>query len=151
MFSLTLGYPQTRVSTTCMMHHDLTILLVWFSANQLSLNLTKTVMMNFWPGKKKVNIQIDNITISSVMHCKFLGVHIDENLNWNYHMEYLHNRITTNLHLLWSSKNILNTDSLRKVYYAHVHSHLIYGMKVWGSMISPPQINSLYKQQKQGL
>ena len=24
-------------------------------------------------------------------------------------------------------------------------------MKVWGSMISPPQINSLYKQQKQGL
>ena len=75
-------------------------------------------------------------------HCKFLGVHIDENLNWNYHMEHLHNKITT---------NILNTDSLRKVYYAHVHSHLIYGMKVWGSMISSPQINSLYKQQKQGL
>ena len=78
-------------------------------------------------------------------------MHIDENLNWNYHMEYLHNRITTNPHLLQSSKNILNTDSLRKVYYAHVHSHLIYGMKVWGSMISPPQINSFYKQQKQGL
>ena len=35
-----------------MMHHDLTILLEWFSANQLSLNLSKTVMMNFWPGKK---------------------------------------------------------------------------------------------------
>ena len=69
-------------------------------------------------------------------HCKFLGVHIDENLNWNYHMEHLHNKITTNLHLLWSSKNTLNTDSLRKVYYAHVHSHLINGMKVWGSMIS---------------
>ena len=131
-----------------MMYHDLTILLEWFSANQLSLNLNKTVMMNFWPGEKKVNIQIDDITISSVTRCKFLGVHIDENLNWNYHMEHLHNRITTNLHLLWSSKNILNTDSLRKVYYAHVHCHLIYGMKVWGSMIFPPQINSLYKQQK---
>ena len=134
-----------------MMYHDLTILLEWFSANQLSLNLNKTMMMNFWPGKKKINIQIDDITISPVTHCKFLGVHINENLNWNYHMEYLHNRITTNLHLLQSSKNILNTDSLRKAYYAHVHSHLIYDMKVWGSMISPPQINSLYKQQKQGL
>ena len=84
-------------------------------------------------------------------HCKFLGVHIDENLNWNYHMEHLHHKITTNLHLLRSSKNILNIDSLRKVYYAHVHSHLIYGVKVWGSMISSPQINSLYKQQKQCL
>ena len=35
-----------------MMYHDLTILLEWFSANQLSLNLNKTMMMNFWPGKK---------------------------------------------------------------------------------------------------
>ena len=48
-----------------------------------------------------------------------------------------------------STKNLLNTDSLRKVYYAHVHSHLTYDIKVWGSMISSPQINSLYKQQKQ--
>ena len=64
-----------------MMYHDLTILLDWFSANQLSLNLNKTVMMNFWPGKKKVNIKIDDITIPSVTHCKFLGVHINENLN----------------------------------------------------------------------
>ena len=36
-----------------MMYHDLTILLEWFNANQLSLNLSKTVMMNFWPGKKR--------------------------------------------------------------------------------------------------
>ena len=134
-----------------MMYHALTILLEWFSANQLSLNLNKTVMMNFWPGKKKANIKIDDITIPTVTHCKFLGVHVDENLNWNYHMEHLHNKFTTNLHLLWSSKNILNIDSLKKVYYAHVHGHLIYGIKVWGSMIPSPQINSLYKQQKQCL
>ena len=36
-----------------MMYHDLTIVLEWFSANQLSLNLNKTMMMNFWPGKKR--------------------------------------------------------------------------------------------------
>ena len=35
-----------------MMYHDLTILLKWFKANQLSLNLSKTLMINFWPGKK---------------------------------------------------------------------------------------------------
>ena len=66
-------------------------------------------------------------------------------------MEHLHNKITTNLHLLQSSKDLLNIGSLRKVYYAHVYSHLTYGIKVWGSMIFSPQINSLYKQQKQCL
>ena len=39
-----------------MMYHNLTILLEWFKANQLSLNISKTVMMNFWPGKKKRQI-----------------------------------------------------------------------------------------------
>ena len=102
-----------------MMYHDLTILLEWFSANQLSLNLNKTVMMNFWPGKKKVNIKIDDITIPSVTHYKFLGVHINENLNWNYHMEHLHNRITTNLHLLRSSKNIHLLQLCCHVWHVH--------------------------------
>ena len=108
-------------------------------------------MMNFQPGKKKANIKISDTIILPVTHCKFLGVHIDKNLNWDYHMEHLHNKITTNLHLLGSTKNLLNADSLRKVYYAHVHSHLTYSIKVWGSMISSPQINSIYKQQKQCL
>ena len=36
-----------------MMYHNLTILLEWFKANRLSLNTSKTVMMNFWPGKKR--------------------------------------------------------------------------------------------------
>ena len=112
------------------MYHDLTILSDWFEVNQLSLNLNKAVMMTFWPGKKKINIAINDTTIPQVASCKFLGVHIDKNLTWNSHVEQLHNRITANLHLLCSSKNVLNTDNLRKVYFAHVHSHLIYSMKV---------------------
>ena len=65
------------------------------------------------------------------------------------HVEHLHNRITTNLHLLCSLRNVLPEDSLRKVYFAHIHGHLIYGMKVWGSMISSTQATDLFKQQKQ--
>ena len=132
-----------------MMYHDLTILLDWFKANQLSLNLNKTVLMHFWPGKRRIKISVNDIIIPQVTSCKFLGVYIDQNMTWNTHVEHLHNIITTNLHLLRGSKNMLNVDCLSKVYFAHIHSHLIYGMKVWGSMISSVQTADLFKQQKQ--
>ena len=132
-----------------MMYHDLTILLDWFKTNQLSLNLNKTVLMHFWPGKRRIKILVNNIVIPQVTSCKFLGVYINQNMTWNTQVEHLHNRITTNLHLLHGSKNVLNVDCLRKVYFVHIHSHLIYGMKVWGSMISSVQTANLFKQQKQ--
>ena len=132
-----------------MMYHDLTILLDWFKANQLSLNLNKTVLMHFWPGKRRIKISVNDIVIPQVTSCKFLGIYIDQNMTWNTQVEHLHNRITTNLHLLHGSENVLNVDCLRKVYFAHIHSHLIYGMKVWGSMISLVQTVNLFKQQKQ--
>ena len=31
--------------------HDMGLLLDWFRANKLTLNLNKTVMMQYWPGK----------------------------------------------------------------------------------------------------
>ena len=132
-----------------MMYHDLTILSDWFKANQLSLNLNKTILMHFWPGKRRIKILVDDIVIPQVTSCKFLGVYIDQNMSWNTQVEHLHNRITTNLHLLCGSKNVLNVDCLRKVYFVHIHSHLVYGLKVWGSMLSSVQIANLFKQQKQ--
>ena len=105
--------------------------------------------MHFWPGKRKIIISIDDIVIPQVSSCKFLGVYIDQIMSWNTQVEHLHNRNTTNLHLLHASKNVLNVDYLRKVYFVHIHSHLVYGLKVWGSMLSAAQTENLFKQQKQ--
>ena len=60
--------------------------------------------MHFWPGKKRIKILIGNIVIPQVTSCKFLGVYIDQNMMSNTQVEHLHNRITTNLHLLHGSK-----------------------------------------------
>ena len=35
--------------------HDMLLLMDWFTANKLMLNLNKTVAINFWPGNKKLN------------------------------------------------------------------------------------------------
>ena len=44
-------------------------------------------------------------------------------------------------------KNLLNRDSLRKIYFAHIHSHLNYGLTISGSMLSSSFLKELSKLQ----
>ena len=48
-----------------------------------------------------------------------------------------------NKHMLSISKNKLDKDSLRKVYFSHIHSHLVYGIKAWGPSILSESLDML--------
>ena len=130
-----------------MLNRDLEILFDWFRANQLSINLDKTVMMQFWSKHDKIKIRAMNNPIPNVRNTKFLGVFIDDTMTWRTHVEYLHNKLSMNKHMLSISKNKLDKDSLRKVYFSHIHSHLVYGMKAWGPSILSESLDMLNRQQ----
>ena len=68
-------------------------------------------------------------------------------MSWKTHAEYLHNKLSMDRHMLQISKNKLDKDSLRKVYFSHIHSHLFYGIKVWGPSMYAGSLDMLNKQQ----
>ena len=76
--------------------HDLNMLLNWFKANKLSLNLQKTVMMWFGGNSNSINMKMDDITIPIVKYTKFLGVYLDDELTWHAHINYVLDKIRTN-------------------------------------------------------
>ena len=123
-------------------HHDMLLLMDWFMANKLTLNLNKTVAINFW------SINIMDVKIPIVQFTKFLGVYLDENLDWKYHSNQVYNKIQSNKQLLNISKNFMDVETLIKIYYAHIHSHLSYGLIVWGSMLNKTSLNDLEHLQK---
>ena len=45
-------------------------------------------------------------------------------------------------------KNLLDIPCLRNIYFEHIHSHILYGLSVWGSMIPQSVVNNMYKIQK---
>ena len=67
---------------------DLIVIADWFKAKRLTLNLEKTVYMFFGNGKckSKPSLEIDKIALEPVECTKFLGMWVDENLNWNTHI-----------------------------------------------------------------
>ena len=116
------------------MQMDLNRINDWFRANKLTLNATKSNCIFF---HKKINtttnirLEVSQTPIPQVTHTKFLGVWLDENLNWNEHLTRLIPQIKRNLNLLKVSKQLLNIDVKRIIYHAHIYSHLKYGISVW--------------------
>lgn len=123
----------------------------WFLANKLSINLNKTNYILFKKNKNKLNVPpdliINNTLINKVSHTKFLGIIMDEEISWKLHVNYLLNRLRSNLYLFKSSKNTLPLAAKLNLYYAHVYSILIYGNIIWGPMISQGNKNKISKLQ----
>ena len=66
---------------------------LWLLANKLSLNIDKTNFIIFHPRQKVINYQVRlHIAceeLKQVKSIRYLGVHIDFNLTWNYHLQHI--------------------------------------------------------------
>ena len=120
----------------------------WFCMNKLSLNLNKTVLMQFWPGKEKTKVNMAGYEIPSVECTRFLGVLLDNTLSWSQHVLSLTAKLNANMHLLSVSRNLLPKSCLRSIYFSHFHSHLSYGLLTWGSSLSKKNLTDLHKIQR---
>jgi hypothetical protein len=95
--------------------------------------------------------RIERISVNSTVPAiKFLGVYLDPKLNFNYHIMQIVKKISKSLYVIQSTKNLLSEKSLKSLYYALVHSHLIYGIHLW-SCTSHANINILTKLQKKSI
>ena len=65
------------------------------ATNRLSINLEKTNFMVIAnPNRKVRDIRIKNIVKRDFI--KYLGVYIDNNLNWEYHIKHINSKIAKN-------------------------------------------------------
>ena len=69
----------------------------WLADNKLTLNVTKTKYMIF-SNRKSPNtdfqIKIDNHCLERCTSYKYLGVLLDDKLNWKAHVDYIPGKIT---------------------------------------------------------
>ena len=109
----------------------------WLCANKLSLNINKSKYMLFYKRILKfrptIDLLINNQPIDRVLEFKFLGFLIDEHLTWSKHTAYISNKMAKNVGMLFKLRKTLNTNTLRNLYFALIHSYLNNGITVWGS------------------
>ena len=128
---------------------DLANIQDWFNANKLTLNITKSVLMHFNAKgtREALNVKIGNTILPVVKNTKFLGVYIDENLNWNEHAKHPQLKLKSRSCLQNKGKYLLSAHAKKMVYFAQIHSILLYGILMWGNMIQKSDLSKLQKLQ----
>ena len=121
----------------------------WFKANKLTLNISKSVCMLFSRNVKNIweysfpGLSIDGTDLQKVSSTKFLGLNIDDKLDWTDHYNKLLCKLKRNLQMLRTGKNLLSQHAKKLLYYGHIYSHMSYCISTWGPMISDQKIAKL--------
>ena len=82
---------------------------IWLEANKLTININKTHYMMFHRTRIKhitnFKIYISNNAIDRSINTKFLGVIIDNKLNWAAHILYIKNKISKSIGIIYKIRN----------------------------------------------
>jgi Reverse transcriptase (RNA-dependent DNA polymerase) len=118
------------------MEDDLNTIYNWFYSNQLTFNANKTKYIIFQQKNKQIPIPqpllVHGVEIERVSKSKYLGLILDNKLNWTDHINYIKSKIKPFLSLLMRTNYLLPSATKLSVYYSNIHSHLTYLSSVWG-------------------
>ena len=99
---------------------------------------------------KDISIKISNQEITQVDHTKFLGVIIDDKLNWSYHIKAIKNKIAKGIGVIFKARRYLNQKTLITLYYSFVYPYVHYGILAWGKTYNV-HLDPLIKMQKRAV
>ena len=109
----------------------------WLSMNKLTLNTDKSKYMIITnkrkPNDSEFHVNINGKRLEKCHSYKYLGVHIDENLNWKAHVDYICEKVTKVCGIFAKLRHCVGLDILKMVYHALVSSHIQYCNLIWGN------------------
>lgn len=111
----------------------------WIRANKLTLNVSKSNYIIFHRNSKKFvvadYITIDDHRITRVHSTRFLGVIVDDCLNWRLHVQHVLRKISKFNPIFRHIRSLVSQDVLKLLYNSLVYPHLTYCNSVWGACV----------------
>ena len=102
----------------------------WLKSNKLSLNVTKTHYMVFHHARLFIN----NSIVTQVSCSKFLGIILDNKLNWTSHIAYIKYKIAKGMGILLKARKVL-----KRVFYinciTHIYFHISFTVLRYGVLL----------------
>ena len=127
----------------------------WFNNNKLTINLSKTKIINFNHNHNS-DILINNNAIEFINNnnmtnnsFKFLGFTITEKLDFHQHKIKLIQKLNSCIYILRKIKHIFPTSTKLLIYHSLFGSHINYGLVAWST--NDKSLNRIYKLQKKAI
>ena len=120
------------------LEHELVPIYNWLKMNKIKINLDKSKFMVFSYGKKYGlnSLNFGNGSIAACETIKFLGIMVDNHLNFRSHTSSVCTKISKVVGLLFRLNNILPSETLLTLYSSLLVPHILYGIEIWhGALI----------------
>ena len=85
-----------------------------------------------------------------MVNMKFLGLQIENHLNWKVHIEQMIPKLSAACYAIRSAVHIININTLKLIYNAHFHSVIKYEIIVWVNSTNSGR-STLYKRKSSEL
>ena len=105
----------------------------WLSLNKIKINTEKSHFIVFSYRKNLIipPIRFGDGFINQCSSTKFLGIIIDQNLNFKPHIDYLCKKISKTTGILHKVKYFLPASILKSIYKSLIYPYLNYGIETW--------------------
>jgi len=106
----------------------------WLKTNKLLVNAAKTKVMIFKNVNKQgisLNLKINNVCLEEVQTIKYLGVIIDNKLNWLPHIEKITKKIVPLMGRLKRLGFVFSKKIINILYHSHILSRVRYCLNTW--------------------
>ena len=120
----------------------------------MAVSIEKKTFMIFKPKNKskiKLDIKIGDKALTESEEITFLGVIVDNKLNFSSHFKKVYEKIKKGLNGLIMVKNQLSYRAKLNVYHGLIHSHLSYCALIWISNLTKKQQKMLKTVQKKAM
>lgn len=109
---------------------------LWIKSNNLKLNINKTNYIFFQNRSRNhifPNVFLNGEQLTQVHSTKFLGVKIDQNLNWKIHINEICLKLSKLTGILYRIRHNLTEEAKLSIYYTLLYPHLSYCVSLWAS------------------
>ena len=83
--------------------------------------------------KKHFEIKLQQNVLNRVRNVKYLGMLIDDGLNWDPHIKQLSLQLSKSSAIIYRLRNFVDTETLKLLYYSLIYSRVQYGIILWGT------------------
>ncbi len=118
------------------LQYDMQTIAYWMKENRLSLNVSKTKLMLVGSKPKlqrcvNLSISLNGKTVETVGVFKYLGMIIDSQLHFHQHVDYVVDKTTARLGLLYKTRWLFNQQTALMLYKSIISPHFDYGSVIY--------------------
>jgi IS1 family transposase len=92
-----------------------------------------------------LNIGYKDKYIEETLNSKFLGLHLDNHLNWKAHIDQMIPKLSGACYAVRSVLHISNINTLKSIYFTYFHFIVQYGIIFWGNSCNSRKIFTVQK------